>query len=195
MNIDILALCDFAQDNDGKLTIVGTFDHYVVRKAPLPKSNLFMVARVKMNSEESKLQQEFSAEVTEMSTGKMILGQPINSKIEPRPSDEYLFSNFIFEFTDLQFPAEGNYQFSFKIGNVSTIATDCPIGGARMVIDNGVNGYLVPVRNKERMVTAMCSIAGDTGVQERFSKAGVRLRERLSVDSISKQWLSAIKEK
>ena len=26
MNIDILALCDFAQDNDGKLTIVGTFD-------------------------------------------------------------------------------------------------------------------------------------------------------------------------
>ena len=118
MNIDILALCDFAQDNDGKLTIVGTFDHYVVRKAPLPKSNLFMVARVKMNSEESKLQQEFSAEVTEMSTGKMILGQPINSKIEPHPSDEFLFSNFIFEFSDLQFPAEGNYQFSFKIGNV-----------------------------------------------------------------------------
>ena len=78
---------------------------------------------------------------------------------------------------------------------IPTIATDCPIGGARMVIDNGVNGYLVPVRNKERMVTAMCSIAGDTGVQERFSKAGVRLRERLSVDSISKQWLSAIKEK
>ena len=28
------------------------------------------------------------------------------------------FSNFIFEFSDLQFPAEGNYQFSFKIGNV-----------------------------------------------------------------------------
>lgn len=78
---------------------------------------------------------------------------------------------------------------------IPTIATDCPIGGARMVIDNGVNGYLVPVRNKKRMVTAMCSIAGDTGVQERFSKAGVRLRERLSVDSISKQWLSAIKEK
>ena len=78
---------------------------------------------------------------------------------------------------------------------IPTIATDCPIGGARMVIDNGVNGYIVPVRNKERMVTAMCSIAGDTGVQERFSKAGVRLRERLSVDSISKQWLSAIKEK
>ena len=103
MNIDILALCDFAQDNDGKLTIVGTFDHYVVRKAPLPKNNLFMVARVKMNSEESKLQQEFSAEVTEMSTGKMILGQPINSKIEPHPSDEFLFSNFIFEFSDLQF--------------------------------------------------------------------------------------------
>ena len=30
MNIDILALCDFAPANDGKLTIVGTFDNYVV---------------------------------------------------------------------------------------------------------------------------------------------------------------------
>ena len=118
MTIDILALCDFAQDNEGKLTLVGTFDYYVVRKAPLPKSTLFLVARVKMSSEESKLQQEFTTQVTDMATGKPLLDKPIQAKIEPRPSDEYLFSNFIFEFTDLQFPAEGTYKFSFKIGDV-----------------------------------------------------------------------------
>ncbi|WP_140462584.1 MULTISPECIES: glycosyltransferase [unclassified Bifidobacterium] len=78
---------------------------------------------------------------------------------------------------------------------IPTIATDCPIGGARMVIDNGVNGYLVPVRDKKRLVAAMCSVAGDPGIQERFSKAGARLRERLSLDSISKQWLLAIQAK
>jgi len=118
MTIDILALCDFAQDNEGKLTIVGTFDHYVVRKAPLPKSTLFLVARVKMSSEESKQQQEFTAQVTDLATGKPLLGSPIQSKIEPHPSDEFLFNNFIFEFSDLQFPTEGRYQFTFKIGDV-----------------------------------------------------------------------------
>lgn len=118
MTIDILALCDFAQENEGKLTIVGTFDHYVVRKAPLPKSTLFLVARVKMSSEESRRQQEFTAQVTDVATGKPLLGSPIQSRIEPHPSDEFLFSNFIFEFSDLQFPAEGSYQFTFKIGDV-----------------------------------------------------------------------------
>lgn len=118
MSIDILALCDFAQDNDGKLTIVGTFDHYVVRKAPLPKSTLFLVARVKMSSEESKMEQEFTTQVMEMKSGKPLLDNPIHSKIEPHPSDEFLFSNFIFEFSDLQFPNEGDYLFSFKIGNI-----------------------------------------------------------------------------
>ena len=118
MNIDILALCDFAQDNDGKLTIVGTFDHYLVRKAPLPKSTLFLVARVKMNSEESKKEFEFTTQVTDMKSGKALLDDPIHSKIEPHPSDEFLFSNFIFEFTDLQFPSEGDYMFSFKVGDV-----------------------------------------------------------------------------
>lgn len=118
MTIDILALCDFAQDNDGKLTIVGTFDHYVVRKAPLPKSTLFLVARVKMNSEESKIEQKFTTQVTDLATGKPLLGNPIQAKVEPHPSEEFLFSNFIFEFSDLQFPTEGNFMFTFKIGDV-----------------------------------------------------------------------------
>lgn len=122
MNIDILALCDFAQDNDGKLTIVGTFEHYVVRKAPLPKSTLFLVARVKMDSEESKVEHEFITQVIEKNTGKPILDNPIRAKIEPHPSsDEFFFSNFIFEFSDLQFPTEGDYLFSFKIENVENV--------------------------------------------------------------------------
>ena len=33
-------------------------------------------------------------------------------------SEEFLFSNFIFEFSDLQFPTEGNFMFTFKIGDV-----------------------------------------------------------------------------
>lgn len=75
---------------------------------------------------------------------------------------------------------------------IPTIATDCPIGGSRMVIENGVNGYLVPIRNKERLADAMIDIASHPDVQRRFSEQSSLLRQKLSAPSIARQWLSVI---
>lgn len=35
------------------------------------------------------------------------------------------------------------------------IATDCPSGGPRELINNNINGILVPVNNKKKLVEAM----------------------------------------
>ena len=41
---------------------------------------------------------------------------------------------------------------------IPVICTDCPIGGARMMIKKNYNGLLVPVRNSKIMFEAMCKI-------------------------------------
>lgn len=38
---------------------------------------------------------------------------------------------------------------------VPSISTDCPCGGPKVLIDNGVNGLLVPIENKEALKHAM----------------------------------------
>jgi glycosyltransferase involved in cell wall biosynthesis len=42
-----------------------------------------------------------------------------------------------------------------------SISTDCPCGGSRYLIQNGVNGFLVPVGDAEKMAEAMRQIADD----------------------------------
>ncbi len=75
---------------------------------------------------------------------------------------------------------------------IPSVCTDCPAGGAREVIEHGVNGLLVPVRNREKMSEAMKSILSDAKLAESFSNEGLKLREKISVSEIAKKWLDAI---
>lgn len=69
------------------------------------------------------------------------------------------------------------------------ISTDCPIGGAAMLIEHEVNGLLVPVANREKLHSAMCFMAENPQVAELYAKAAVKVRENLSVKQISDAWL------
>jgi len=70
-----------------------------------------------------------------------------------------------------------------------TICTDCPPGGARSVIKNGENGFLVPVGNVEAMATAMKAILLDEKLQTKLSLNASFLAESLQPSLIAKKWL------
>lgn len=72
---------------------------------------------------------------------------------------------------------------------VPVIATDCPIGGSRMYIKDGMNGLLVPVGEVHAMAAAMGRIADDRAFSESLSKQGRRLREQNRVEQIAEQFL------
>lgn len=75
---------------------------------------------------------------------------------------------------------------------IPTICTDCPCGGARMVIKDGQNGLLVPVRDKKKMVDAMKKIASNQNLAKRISFEGIKIRELLAVDRIISNWQEVI---
>ncbi len=49
MKIELFTFCDFAQDNGGKLTIVGTFDTIVSRSFPCVHPQLSVVIRLRFD--------------------------------------------------------------------------------------------------------------------------------------------------
>lgn len=73
---------------------------------------------------------------------------------------------------------------------VPVIATDCPIGGSRTYIKDGVNGFLVPVGDADALSHAMGRLAEEPGLAERFSREAVKLKEELAVSRIADSFLA-----
>ncbi len=72
------------------------------------------------------------------------------------------------------------------------ICTDCPCGGARMVIRDGENGLLVPVGGERELAAAMARVADEDGLAERLGVAAAGVRERLAVVAIADEWMRVV---
>ena len=73
------------------------------------------------------------------------------------------------------------------------IATDCPIGGSRMYIRDGENGFLVPVGDAEALARAMGRLADEPALGEKFGREAVKLREGLTTAKIADRFLALTK--
>lgn len=73
-----------------------------------------------------------------------------------------------------------------------TICTDCPCGGARMMIKNEENGILVPVGDTMLLYKAMKKVIENPEFAEKVSKNAVKINERLEQNKICKQWMKLI---
>lgn len=76
---------------------------------------------------------------------------------------------------------------------VPSICTDCPIGGAGMHINSGVNGFLVPIKDAKAMAAKMVTLAEDVELQKRFSHESIKLREELTEEKIFQMWNELVK--
>ena len=68
------------------------------------------------------------------------------------------------------------------------VCTDCPAGGARMVIRSGSNGFLVPVGDEKSMVKTMEYVVNNQEEMEQVSKRAAKVRINFSIDKICSQW-------
>lgn len=72
--------------------------------------------------------------------------------------------------------------------------TDCPCGGARMVIEHGVNGLLVTVGDAQAMSQAISSIIDDHELAACLSGEAVKIRQKLDEKQIAEQWADILKQ-
>lgn len=96
-----------------------------------------------------------------------------NSDIYVLSSDFEGLSNSLMEAMAMGFPV---------------VATDCPCGGARMLISNEDNGLLTPVGNHEAMAAAILRMINNSEEKERMATAAKRAAEKYSLDNIINLW-------
>ena len=61
-----------------------------------------------------------------------------------------------------------------------------------MMIEDRVNGVLVPKGDKQAVYQAMKEIIEDESLAERLSENAEKIKEKLSVDNIVKEWIKMI---
>ena len=74
---------------------------------------------------------------------------------------------------------------------IPSVCTDCPVGGASLAIQDGVNGLLVPVGDDKAMTEALCRLADESGLAERLESEAPKVRETFSIDRICELWMLA----
>ena len=74
------------------------------------------------------------------------------------------------------------------------ISTDCPCGGPKEIIQDGINGYLVPVRNVEALevkIRKAIDIANEDELK-RISQESRKIAQNYREDAVSKEWLASL---
>lgn len=72
---------------------------------------------------------------------------------------------------------------------IPVISTDCPVGGSKMYIEDGISGILTPVGDEKALLKAMKKIAGDTEFAKKISMNGTKIKETYHISKIAGRFL------
>ena len=113
MKIELFTFCDFAQENSGKLTIVGTFDTIVSRNFPCVHAQLSVVIRLRFDLWEFS-NHHFRIETRDLN-GEMVI-KPIKGNVEVKGvGNATAVSHLVFTISNLQFKSSGVINFTLYI--------------------------------------------------------------------------------
>lgn len=114
MEIEIFTLADFAQDNNSKLTIVGTFDSIQSKQFPVQHPACTIACRMRFSIKEVG-SHDFRLRLIDASGKETIKPIEGNINIGTPPNGQFASINIVINFNQLQFEKAGRYSFELYI--------------------------------------------------------------------------------
>ena len=74
------------------------------------------------------------------------------------------------------------------------VSTDCPCGGPREIIDEGINGLLFPVGDENALAVCLDRLLKDTSLREKLEQGAKLKAEDFSPDRIFEQWQAFVEK-
>ena len=71
---------------------------------------------------------------------------------------------------------------------VPCISTNCPSGGPKALIKNGVNGILTPVNDNNALTSAMTRLLDDESFRDYISNNAKKISKEFKTNKINRQW-------
>lgn len=114
MEVEIFTLSDFAQDNNSKLTIVGTFDSINARQFPVVHPSCMVSSRLRFAAKEAgtylfrlRVIDNDGREIVQPIEGNINVGMPQNGQVAT--------INVVVNYSQLKFDKPGRYSFELYI--------------------------------------------------------------------------------
>lgn len=77
---------------------------------------------------------------------------------------------------------------------LGVISTDVPSGGTVELMEDGVNGLIIPAGNQNALEQAMDRLLGDPVYLEKLGREAARIQERLAPERVNRQWQEYFEE-
>lgn len=74
------------------------------------------------------------------------------------------------------------------------VATDCPCGGPRTVMKDGINGLLIPIKNQDALEEGMNQLIENPEYAEKLGERARKIAEITNAKAIFEQWRDYIEE-
>ena len=74
------------------------------------------------------------------------------------------------------------------------IATDCSGGGAAYLIEDHINGTLIPIGGEKELVASLEELAGNEKLRMKYSIEAYMINDKLKIDRIIKLWVDFIEK-
>lgn len=128
---------------------------------------------------------ELKALATELELDKAIVFHGFSSNVKDEIKDASMFV------LSSDYEGISNAMVEALAMGIPTISTDCPIGGARAYIEDGINGLLTPVGDANALAEAMKKLAKNADIAYKMSQNALSIRDKYSLDNIAKEFLIA----
>lgn len=74
------------------------------------------------------------------------------------------------------------------------VATDCPCGGPRTIMTDGVDGLLIPIKDEQALVEGMNRLIEDPLLAQKLGMEARKIAERANAETIYEQWRDYMEE-
>ncbi len=138
------------------------------------------------NDDDSSALNETKALADKLGVSQFIDFEPFSSQVHPLVIRDAMYVN------SSDYEGMSNAMLEAMAIGMPVICTDCPIGGANAVIENGINGILTEVGSAEEISVAMSKIAGDKAFADKLSLNAAQIREKLSLVNTARKWMELL---
>ncbi len=76
---------------------------------------------------------------------------------------------------------------------VPCVSTDCAPGGAAELIDDGKNGFLVPIGDAKALSEKLAEVVDNQEIAAKFASESVKIKEKLDAEIVCRRWLYYLK--
>lgn len=135
------------------------------------------------NADDEKALKETKALIEELNVKNFVDFEPFSLDVHNEIIKDAVYVN------SSDYEGMSNAMLEAMAIGMPVVCTDCPIGGAAAVINNGENGLLVPVGDAEGLAEAIKKVVSDKELSEKLSDNAQKIREELSLPNIARKWM------